>query len=157
MAGLGAAAMASAKEIFLDCPAQSPSGQAPEARLRRRKNRKPGNAPPAPAGSAIADSVNDVVTPAPGHSRALDVPTIGALVIALEPTRQIVLQVVRLADTWLRNRPARRVELEIDGEKIKMEGLGSRDIREITTKLMEVYARNSDKAVGQGKGIEDET
>ena len=103
----------------------------------------------------FAYSVDDAVTSAPDRSRALDVPTVGAFVIALAPARQVVLEVVRLADTWLRNRPSREVDLEIGGEKIKMKGLGRHDINKITTQIMEVYGRDSRDALSENGDAED--
>lgn len=100
-------------------------------------------------------SVEDAVTPAPVRSRALDVPTVGAFIIVLSPAKQIVLEVVRLADTWLRNRPTREVDLEIGGEKIKMKGLGRHDIEQVTTTIMEVYDQHSRNALSEDSGRND--
>jgi hypothetical protein len=105
---------------------------------------------------ACSVEVRNAVSPAPSRSRPIDVPAVGTLIIALPLARQIVLRVLGLADTWLENRPTRRINLEFGNQKIIMEGLAARDIHQIAAKIAEAYEREGRNVLGQGSGaVED--
>ncbi|MGP3970242.1 hypothetical protein [Streptomyces sp. 6N223] len=55
---------------------------------------------------------------APEGAKSGEVVAVGALVVTVAPV--LVRQVVKLIDTWLRNRPLRTVKVELDGRSIEL-------------------------------------
>lgn len=90
-----------------------------------------------------AYSVDDAVRPAPGGSRAIGIPDVGTFIVALEPARHVVAELVALADSWLKGRPMRKVEFEVNGKKISIEGTAARSIDSVATEIMEALDRKA--------------
>jgi hypothetical protein len=90
-----------------------------------------------------AYSVDDAVRPAPGGSRAIGIPDVGTFIVALEPARRVVTELVALADSWLKGRPTRKVEFEVNGKTILIEGTAARSVDSVVNDIMEALDRKA--------------
>jgi hypothetical protein len=64
---------------------------------------------------------------------------VGALVVTVAPL--LLLQVLKLIDTWLRNRPLRTVKVELDGRSIELGHASAEDQQQLIDAFINASAQ----------------
>jgi hypothetical protein len=77
--------------------------------------------------------------PPPG-SRAVDVATLGALVVNLADS-QLLAAVVAAIRSWLAGSPRRSIKLELGGDALELTGVSSREQRRLTDEWLARHGR----------------
>jgi hypothetical protein len=81
-------------------------------------------------------AVTTPTVPGPDGARGVDVVQLGALLVTLVPSAEVLGYVFDLVKTWLNGRSSRSITVEIDGDVIEVTGATRADIG----RLVEVFA-----------------
>ena len=79
--------------------------------------------------------------PHPPGARGGDLVTIGAVLVALARSPDLLRAVVSVVDTWLGGRRQGGVELEVDGEKLVLTGAHRRDQQKVMEAFIDRHSR----------------
>ena len=92
-------------------------------------------------------SVEPVVAgEAPPGTRAADVAALGALLVTLTHSPDVLKAVVGAIQGWLHSQPVRTVELQIAGDSLKLSGVSSADQARLINLFVERHARGEPQA-----------
>jgi hypothetical protein len=72
-------------------------------------------------------------------AKAGEAVAVGALVVTVAPL--LLLQVLKLIDTWLRNRPLRTVKVELDGRSIELGHASAEDQQQLIDAFINASAQ----------------
>lgn len=87
------------------------------------------------------DDVTDAVAgDAPPGSKGLDLAVLGALVVRLSQSRELLREVVDTVHDWLNRNDSHHVRLEIDGDVLDMTGVSAEERKALVDAWVERHA-----------------
>ena len=76
----------------------------------------------------------------PPGARALDVMVLGGLLVTLSKSPELLKMVTGVVQSWVTGRPGRSVELQINGDSLKVTGISSDQQRELIAMFVERHS-----------------
>ena len=104
---------------------------------------------------ALVDSEFDVGSAPPEHdpepgAKVVDPVSVSALVVALVASGGALTSLVEAVQAWLLRSSARRVVLEIDGDRLELDGVTSQERRLLTAAWLERHPSRQDRDRADG-------
>jgi len=79
---------------------------------------------------------------APPGTRALDIVVLGGLLVTLSKSPELLKLVTGVVQSWATSRPGRSVELQINGDSLKVTGISSDQQRELMAMFVERHSHS---------------
>jgi len=87
------------------------------------------------------ESVNRVrAGDAPPSTRAVDVMVLGGLFVTLSKSPELLKMITGVVQSWVTGRPGRSVELQINGDSLKVTGVSSDQQRQLIALFVEHHS-----------------
>jgi hypothetical protein len=71
------------------------------------------------------------------NSKSAEAAVVGSLVVALSLTRPLLTQLVQLARAWLQRSGQRSIEIELAGDRLRLEGHSAREAQEVIERFID--------------------
>jgi hypothetical protein len=112
--------------------------------------------------AALVDSEFDLGSAPPAlvpgaGAKVVDPVSISVIVVALAASGGALTSLVQAAQAWLLRSSARRVVLEIDGDRLELDGVTSEERRRLTTEWLDRHPSRGDRDSGGDRDRADDS